>query len=928
VKPEFEKVDNVAQVKILGGTERQIQVNLDRDRLKNRELAVSTIAQRISASSQNVPVGKISRDSSEMLFRTLGEYRSLDKIRQTVVNFFGSDNPVNVADLGEVVDTTEDVTTYAYVDGVPGIYLDVYRQSGANTVAVVDALFARMKKINQTIKSQLGEPRIVLIRDLARPIRWNVEDVREAILLGIVLTFVVVYFFLGSFRSTFITSVALPNSMIGAFILMYVMGFTINVITLLALSLAVGLLIDDAIVVRENIWRHMELGKSPREAAIVGTNEVTLAVIATTATVISVFLPVGFLQGTVGQFFKQLGLTVVFAMTVSFFDSMTIAPLLSAYLVKHKQAATKGVAGLFENCCSPLHWAVKGFERLQNNLVTGYEKVIRFCLRHRMLILGLSLLFFVSSLALLPRIKKTFMPTQDIGFMQVTLAGAPGTSLEKMRSVSLEVQELIRKHPEVAKTALLVGNDQGEANVASFYVELVNYHQRNVNTSQMKDILRQELKAFAAFEPRVGDVAMFGNFSPFTMFLVGDDLDKMAEASLKIKTAFSKIPGLADVDTNYRPGKPEYQILLDPVRMEELGVSAVTAGSELRAMVDGVKAAKFREADHEYDILVRLKPEQRDLRQGFDKFFVPNLNFNLVRLSDVAAPRPTTGPLKINRRDRQRYIMISGELGTGGALGDIQEKAKAIMKTMELPAGVSYQFVGQAEDMRDLFVNMVTAMGLAVICIYLVLASLYESLLMPLLIMLALPLAIVGALASLFIFNQSLNMFSMIALIMLLGLVVKNSILLVDYALQLMRKGVPRREAIVAAGKIRLRPILMTTIALIAGMLPLALALSEVGRFRQSMGISIIGGLISSTLLTLLVIPSGFEWADDLRLRLRKLFGRPAEREIDHDPSALAEAPAVPAAEPVAEPAAECAAPAKLFKKRGRPSAGLKKNQS
>jgi hydrophobic/amphiphilic exporter-1 (mainly G- bacteria), HAE1 family len=315
--------------------------------------------------------------------------------------------------------------------------------------------------------------------------------------------------------------------------------------------------------------------------------------------------------------------------------------------------------------------------------------------------------------------------------------------------------------------------------------------------------------------------------------------------------------------------------------MQTLGVSAVNAGLELRAMVDGAVPAKFREGDKEYDIRVRLRPDQRDLRQGLDYFFVPNMNQNLIRLADVASPRTTSGPLKINRRDRQRYIQVSGELGPGGALGNIQDQAQGIMTKLKLPEGVSYAFVGQSEDLKELFLNFAVAMGLAVLFIYLVLASLYESLVMPLLIMMALPMGLVGAFASLFLFGQTLNMFSLIALVLLLGLVVKNSILLVDYVIHLTRRGVPRREAIVQAGKIRLRPILMTTIAVIAGTLPLALALSEVSRFRQSMGIAIIGGLVSSTLLTLLVIPSGFEWFDDFRLWTRRLLRRPVSREID-----------------------------------------------
>ncbi len=578
----------------------------------------------------------------------------------------------------------------------------------------------------------------------------------------------------------------------------------------------------------------------------------------------------------------ELGWTVVFAMAISLFDAMTMAPLLSSYLASGRTQTVRRAKGLFAICGRPLHLLHESFERLQAWLTRWYEKIMWFCLKRRGLVLALSLLVFVASLGLLPQIKKTFWPLQDTGFFQVNLEAAPGTSLESMRTTSQEIERILRQHPEIEKMALQVGNEDGESNVANYFVELVDFEKRSYTTSQLKDIVRQELKPFAAARPRVGDVQMGGaTNSPFSMLLVGDDLAQMSQAAETVKSAFARIPGLADVDSNYRTGKPEYQVLMDPKHMEDLGVSAVTAGTELRGMVDGVVPAKFREGDKEYDIRVRLKPEQRDLRQGLSRFFVPNMNGNLIRLSDVASARTTDGPLKINRRDRQRYIMISGELGPGGALGTIQEQAQKIMKTLTLPAGVSYQFIGEAEDLKELFINIVIAMLLAVVLIFLVLASLFESIILPFLIMLALPLAMVGALGALYVFNQTLDMFSMIGLVMLLGLVAKNSILLVDYTLQLMRRGMPRQAAIIQAGRIRLRPILMTTIALIAGMLPLALALTEVSRFKQSMGISIIGGLLVSTLLTLVVIPSCFEWADDLRLALRKLFRRPALREID-----------------------------------------------
>lgn len=887
IKPLLAQVPNVSVVELVGGTRREIRVNLDRKRLRRHQVSVTGVSARIAGNSQNVPVGAVSRGTRQVLFRTLGEYRTLDQIRRAPVSFFGSEVPVTVGELGDVTDTVEEVRSLAMYNGRPGLFINVYRQSGTNTVAVVDAVAARVATLNASLAKRPGGARIDIWRDNAKFVRMNLDDVKVTITEGILLTFLVVYLFLGSIRSTFITGMALPNSLIGTFILMYAMGFTINIITLLALSLAVGLLIDDAIVVRENIWRRMELGEPPRTAAIRGTNEVVLAVVATTLVVISVFLPVGFLSGMVGQFFKQLGFTIVFAMAISLFDALTMAPLLSAYMAQGghavRRAKAGGWAGFVARISAPAQRVTRAFDRFQDRLTDWYEVVIRFALARRALVLAAgTVVFFGSLLVVLPRIQKTFMPSNDVGFFQVTLEAPPGTSLEAMDRGARAVEQIVRSHQENLKTALTVGNAQGEPNVAYLFVEMVPYQQRpGLTTSRMKEILREELAAHRALTPIVGDVQAVGNQAPFNMNIVGENLDDVAKVSREALAAFAKIKGLTDLDVNYRTGKPEFQVVMESERLKALGASTVMAGMELRGMVDGVVPAKFREGGREYDIRVRLRDDQRDLERDFGEVFIPNMNNTLVKLSNVAKPRVTSGPSKINRRDRARFIQISGQLGEGGALGDILEEAKRVMTGITLPEGVRYEFVGQAEDLRELMVNMMIAMGLGVLFMYMILASLYESVITPILIMTALPFAAVGAFLALWITGQSLNIFSMIALVLLLGLVAKNSILLVDYAYQLMRRGRTRDEALIEAGKTRLRPILMTTVALIAGMLPLALGLSEVGRFRKSMGVSVIGGLLSSTVLTLVFIPAAFGYFDRFRLWTRRVLGRPATREID-----------------------------------------------
>ncbi|NBV51359.1 efflux RND transporter permease subunit, partial [bacterium] len=684
--------------------------------------------------------------------------------------------------------------------------------------------------------------------------------VTESIFFGIILTVIVVFFFLGSGRSTLITGLALPNSLLGAFILMSLAGFSINVMTLLALSLSVGLLIDDAIVVRENIFRHIERGEDPIKAASQGTKEVMLAVIGTTLAVIAVFGPIAFLSGVVGQFFKQFGLTICFAMAISLADALTVAPMLSAYFAgKSHGIKTTGVWG------GTVGKALQAFNRFQDGLENRYEKILIFTLKKpRQVLMGATLIFVLSLLAA-AKVPKTFLGAQDMGEFSVGLDMPPGTSLQTMTELALKVEKVIHANPEVKTTTLTVGNDQGEANLANFFIELVPVKQRKVNTSQFKDVIREQLKPYEEANPTVKDVDMVGiGMRPFNVNIIGNDLNQIVEVGNQLLAKLKAHPGLKDPDINFRPGKPEFQVAVDKGRAERFGVSSTMVGAELRTLIEGSVPAVFRERGREYDVRVRLQDDQRDLKQYFNETFVPNMNFRLVKLSRVADPVETTGPSTISRQDRGRYVQIMADLtpggvGMGGVMSDIR---KMFESEIQLPPGVRYAFVGQAENFQELVSSVVTAVILSVIFIYLVLASLYESFVTPFTIMLVLPLAACGAFYALFMSGQALDINSMIGCILLLGVASKNSILLVDCTQQLMEEGVPREQAIIQAGKLRLRPILMTTFALIAGMLPVAIGLNEASRQRTNMGVAIIGGLISSTFLSLVVVPAAYAYID------------------------------------------------------------------
>jgi multidrug efflux pump subunit AcrB len=627
----------------------------------------------------------------------------------------------------------------------------------------------------------------------------------------------------------------------------------------LALSLAVGLLVDDAIVVRENIFRHLELGEAPEEAAEQGTKEVALAVIATTAVVIAIFGPIAFLDGIVGQFFKQFGLTIVFAVSISLFDALTVGPMLSAAWAtsdKHNQGT------------GPVARMLKAFDRFQIRLENIYENALRFTIRRPAVVLAASAAIFFASLLLTAGIPKTFLPQADNGEFEVRLEKPPGTSLDAMAQATAKIDEELRNDPTVEYTAAVSGNTNSESNKSSIYVHLKPSKERHENTSEVKSRVRDQLAKYSSeMDIKVTDYDAFGGgMRPFNLNISGENLDQLSAYAEKLAARMKKIPGLVDVDTNYRAGKPELQVIFDRAKAESLGVPTASAGAELRARTAGVVAATYRENGNEYDIRVRLDEAHRDLRKEFDTTLLPNVNYNMIPLRLVAKAKEASGYSQINRMNKARYIQISGDLGKGGALGSILDQTREIVThEMPPPHGVTWAFFGQAQDFMDLMQNMVIAIGLGVIFIYLVLSSLYESFIVPFTILLALPFAMTGALAALFITQAGISIFSMIGIVMLLGVVTKNSILMVDYTLQLSREGLSRPEALTKAAKTRLRPILMTSLALIAGTIPIAIGLNEASKQRTAMGIAIIGGLVTSTLLTLIVVPAAYGYVDDFR---------------------------------------------------------------
>ncbi len=855
VRPRIEQVSNVGMVEIIGARKREIHILLDQKLLKARQISLTQVKNQLAISGQNVPIGKNNEGEKEQVFRSASEFNEIDQIKNVVVNFFSNEVSTKVSDVGEVVDTLEDETSRAFVNGKKSLFINVYRQSDSNIIKVADGVSQQMEKMEHDFATMLGKPSITGVKDASKYIRNNVRDIYETITLAVILTILTVFFFLANIRATLITAVALPISLIGSFIVMYVAGFSINVISLLALSLAVGLLVDDAIVVVENIYRKIEQGMEPKNAAIAASKEILMAVVAITAVVVSVFTPLSFMHGVVGQYLKQFGLTIAFSMMVSLIVAISIIPVLCAYLSGKKRT--------------------KIIERKSNFLEDGYEKILIFSINHPLKILVITFVVLGLSIITFKFVPKTFMAESNNGEVIVGLEMSADTNLETTSNVVLEVDKIVRQNPEVLLSAGSAGTKSSQSNRGELYVKLKSGKERGITTAEFKEKLRGQLKEFSYANPIVKDYDPSSGASrgqPFNLVLISSNQQELEKYSQKVLEKLRQDPRLKDVDSSNKATRNEFRVHVEEAAAKTYGVNAQVVGNELRGYVEGYTPTKLRQNGLEYEVRVRLREEQRDLRENFSKIYVPNLNQKLIRLTDVATSSEGQEPATINRQDRGRFIQLTASLARGVGLGNVMQDIEAMLAAegdLKIPSHIRYSFSGDSENMQDMQSSMKFALGIAVLFIFLILTSLYESFITPFTILLALPLALCGAAYALFVAHESVNIFTMLGIFILIGVSGKNSILLIDYTNHLIEQGKSRKEALVTAGKMRLRPILMTSLALIAGTMPVAIGLSESSAQRTGMGVAIIGGLISSTILTLVVVPAVFSYIDHFRIWIK-----------------------------------------------------------
>ena len=857
VRPRLEQIDGVAAVRVLGGAEPEIAVDLFPERLRQLGLGPDSIFQRIKAEHLDLPGGRYPSGTREVGVRVVGEFTTADDLRQMVVATGPDGSQVRLGDVALVRKGMKEPRTLVRTNGVESVALEVVKQAGANSAAVANAT----KKLLPELESQFGFRSQVLI-DQALTIEANAHEVWIAIFFGGAMAVLIILLFLLDLRGTFISALALPTSVVGTLFFMYLLGFSLNQLTLLGLSLAIGLLIDDAVVVRESITRRLELGDPPAVAASEGTREIALAVMATTFTLIAVFVPVAFMKGITGQFFRQFGLTISVAVLISLFVAFTLDPMLSARLARpHVPGEARREGRL-----------AAGLRRFFESNDRAYERSLDWVLRHRWLTLGVAMVIFVASMGVGSRLGSEFVPAEDRNQLVVNLEFPPGTSLATTSALSGRLERDVQAIPGVVAVYSTLG-PQEDVRLARWRVNLTDKSLRSETAEEMK----RRLRAVLATEPALVTSAVsdpptiegLGDFPPILMRVVGRDFSVLRSEAKFLVDTMRSMPALADVQLKDSPGKPELQIAVDRQESARAGVSAGSVALQVRLATQGEVAGKVREGRREAEIRVRLAGEDRDSALALNRMWMQTPRGPMA-LSQIATLRQADGPSTIEHEMRERQISVWAQVAPGHDLGSATQELRSRLAAHKLPAGYFYVWDGMQKEQEDTQANMGFALLVAVLFIFMVLASQFESLVHPFTIMLALPLAFVGAFLGLAMTGGAINMGSLIGLILLMGLVTKNAILLVDGALQHMRDdGDDAALAIRKAGPRRLRPILMTSAAMVLGMLPTALGRGMGSEFRSPMAVAVIGGVITSTMLTLWVVPVVFVGVERLRARLR-----------------------------------------------------------
>ena len=877
-------INGVAQVTVAGNVDREISVNLRPADLQAAGISISQVVQAVQSQNLAAPVGRIEGRLTEQSIRLRGRIETPEQFAQLVVGAPGG-RLIRLGQVADVRDGTAEQRSLALYNGVPAVGLDITKSKGASTTTVADAVLKSVERLQPTLPPGV---RIEVVRNAGERVRDSVHNVEEALIEGAILTVLVVFLFLNSWRSTVITGLALPVSVLSSFIAVLAFGFTLNTMSLLGLSLAIGILIDDAIVVRENIVRHVEMGKDHMRAAHEGTNEIAMAVAATTFSIVAVFVPVAFMDGIAGQWFKPFALTIACSVLVSLFVSFSLDPMLSAYWPDPQLEAHERK--------NPIARALDRFNHWFDAQADRYKRVVAWALDHRAAVLLIVAVAFFGAIALQVFLGGGgFIPETDNSEISLALETPPGSNLQYTSIKAREVAAIAGAHPEARYTYTTIGSSEGSSGVdtGTVYVRLKPKKERDVSQQELERQIRQEVQRVGGVEVTVTEGGPGGGRKQIEIQVRGEDMEALQKAALQIEAEMRKVPGTADVGLSTGEQKPELVIELNRGLAGSLGLTVGQIAQSLRPAFAGIDAGDWVDPQGQTrDVTVRLAPEARERMADLAQLplvvspatgpsgaagTVPAAPVT-VPLGQVATIRQGLGPAEIEHLDRDKVVTVGANVGGTRSLSEVSGDVNRRIRRLQLPAGVRLSQGGEVEDQADVFTKIFAALGLAVLLMYLILVVQFGSFLDPLAILLSLPLSLVGVVLILLLTGDTLNLMSLIGVILLMGIVAKNAILLIDFAKWNHEEGMPLREALIEAGRVRLRPIIMTTLALIAGMIPVALGSGEGGDFRAPLGRAVIGGTITSTFLTLLVIPTVYEIMSGWREKTRGFFRKRAHR--------------------------------------------------
>lgn len=857
----LKRVPGVGTVQAFGGPIRQINVSVDPNKLEAYNITTSQIAQILAAENLNLPSGNIKMGKIDYNLRVPGEFTDVKEIEKVVVSQKDG-RIVYLKDVASVSDSLKERTIHSKLNKQSGLQVIVQKQSGANTVEVAEAVFARLEQLEKNLPTDV---KMDVIVDGSEFIVFSIANLTEAVILGGVFVSLVLLIFLRKWRATFIVLLVLPFSLIGAFIYLYFSGNTINIISLSSLSIAIGMVVDDAIVILENITTHVEKGSRPREAAIFGSTEVGLAVVAATFTIVAVFFPLVFITGLSGILFNQLGFLVTITILVSLLAALTLIPMLASKMLKSKKEEKPIKNKLLKSIDGALARALDAIDSF-------YQKVLNWALGNKVKVIAGAVLIFIASIVLFPQIGTEFIPRSDSGSISLSVELESGLKLEETDKYVKKVEEIVEEEfPEVRFISSRAGvNDEGfssvlfgqseGSNIFTAQLRLSRKTQRERSIFEISDSLRKRLepipgiKSYAINTGGMESILTGGSTSPIEVNIIGNNLVATEEVAQELKTFMTQLPGTRDVKIGRGEFRPELQVILNREKMALNGLNTAMVANTLRNNVYGLIATKYREEGDEYDIFIRFPADYRTSQKFIEDVPVKTIAGNIVKIKDVGNVIERYSPPDIQREDQERVVRVTA-FNEGRALGDIATDIQNYVATMNMPEGIVIEYGGQIEQQSDAFTELLLLLVLSVILVYMVMAAQFESLLDPFVIMFSIPFAFTGVALGLFVFGQTFNVISFLGAILLVGIVVKNGIVLVDYINITRARGIELKEAIIYSGRNRLRPVLMTTLTTLLGTLPLAISSGEGSEVWQPLGVATIGGLTFSTIITLVLVP-------------------------------------------------------------------------